>query len=394
MNDAVIGLDAVTMVVSGKCPKQIEQRVEKRNKQGQLYLRVDKTKQRDTYNVTIVLPSIIRPTNIRGFSLLDSVKLEYVIDVVKQDLQEILGTNNLEQLIVKKLEINANKSVPSRVNADAITELMARALLKPDAQQIEHCHGVNIHEARTIKTKVIDGFKTARDSTGRYQCKFYRKDRQLDLENKINPTIRMELVYNAKGVSQALGKKGKGISVLTDILQQSAMQKLILRYDLIMLRKQMKEQVQELKQTLTTKREEIAKKQDSLKKERYSESIDTLTQVNAEADKILLELLLQLSKDNVKNKVIISDMMKRQDRATSIAIIKLSQMPVYEGLITPRMKENLLVLSKSDAEIKWQEKQDSRAVEVGKELADVTMKRFMLDKAETVIFPKENVMFD
>lgn len=40
----------------------------------------------------------------------------------------------------------------------------------------------------------------------------------------------MELVYNAKGVSQALGKKGKGISVLTDILQQSAMQKLILRY--------------------------------------------------------------------------------------------------------------------------------------------------------------------
>lgn len=164
--------------------------------------------------------------------------------------------------------------------------------------------------------------------------------------------------------------------------------------DLLLLRKQMQEKVQELKQTLTTKREEIAKKQDSLKKERYSESIDTLTQVNAEADKILLELLLQLSKDNVKNKVIISDMMKRQDRATSIAIIKLSQMPVYEGLITPRMKENLLVLSKSDAEIKWQEKQDSRAVEVGKELADVTMKRFMLDKAETVIFPKENVMFD
>ena len=37
-------------------------------------------------------------------------------------------------------------------------------------------------------------------------------------------------MYNAKGVSQALGKKGKGISVLTDILQQSAMQKLIQRY--------------------------------------------------------------------------------------------------------------------------------------------------------------------
>lgn len=164
--------------------------------------------------------------------------------------------------------------------------------------------------------------------------------------------------------------------------------------DLTMLRKQMKERVQELKQTLATNREEIVKKQDSLKKERYSESIETLTQVNAEADSILLRLLVQLSKDNVKNKVIVSDMMKRQDRATSVAIMKLSQMPVYEGLITPKMKENLLVLSKSDAEIKWQEKQNNRVAEVGKELADITMKRFMLDKAEAVIFPKENVMFE
>lgn len=216
------------MVVTGKCPKQIEQRIEKRNKQNRLYLEVDKTKQRDTYNVTIVLPSIIRPSNLRGFSLLDSVKLEYVIDVVKHDLQKILGTSNLEQLIVKKLEINANKSVPSRVNADAITELMARALLKPDAQQIEHCHGVNIYETRTIKTKVIDGFKTARDSSGRYNLKWYRKDRQLGLENKIQPTVRMELVYNTKGVSQALGKKG--IVTLIDILKKDAMQKLIERY--------------------------------------------------------------------------------------------------------------------------------------------------------------------
>lgn len=164
--------------------------------------------------------------------------------------------------------------------------------------------------------------------------------------------------------------------------------------DLTMLRKQMKEQVQKLKQTLATNREEIVKKQDSLKKERYSESIDTLTKVNAEADNILLQLLVQLSKDNVRNKVIVSDMMKRQDRATAIAIIKLSQMPVYEGLITPRMKEKLLVLSKSDVEIKWQEKQNNRVAEVGKELADVIMKRFMLDKAEAVIFPKENVVFE
>lgn len=164
--------------------------------------------------------------------------------------------------------------------------------------------------------------------------------------------------------------------------------------DLIILRTQMQEKVQELKQTLATNREELVKKQKLIEQERFIEGAETLTRLNAEADNILLQLLMQLSKDDVKNKVIVSDMMKRQDRATSIAIMKLSQMPVYEGLITPRMKENLLVLSKSDAEIKWQEKQNNRVAEVGKELADITMKRFMLDKAEAVIFPKENVMFE
>lgn len=228
MNDTVIGLDAVTMVISGKCPKRIEQRIEKRNKQGRLYLEVDRTKQSDIYVVTIILPSIIRPSNSKGFSLLDSVKLEYVIDVVKHDLQEILGTQDLERLVVKKIEVNANKGIPSKVNADAITAFMARVLLKPDAQQIEHCHGVNSCETKTIKSKIVDGFKTARDSSGRYCCKFYRKDRQLGLENKMKPTFRMELVFNVKGISQALEKKG--IVTLTDILKKDAMRKLIQKY--------------------------------------------------------------------------------------------------------------------------------------------------------------------
>lgn len=164
--------------------------------------------------------------------------------------------------------------------------------------------------------------------------------------------------------------------------------------DLIILRKQMQEKVQELKKILATNREELVKKQKLIEQERFRESEETLTRLNAEADNILLHLLMQLSKDDVRNKVIVSDMMKRQDRATSIAIMKLSQMPMYEGLITPRMKENLLVQSKSEAEIKWQEKQDNKVVEVGKELADVTMKSFMLNKAEAVIFPKENIVFN
>lgn len=164
--------------------------------------------------------------------------------------------------------------------------------------------------------------------------------------------------------------------------------------DLLLLRKQMQEKVQELKQTLITKREELVKKQKLIEQEHFIEGAETLTRLNAEADNILLQLLMQLSKDDVKNKVIISDVMKRQDRATSIAIMKLSQMPMYEGLITPKMKDSLIVQSKSDAEIRWQEKQDNKVVEVGKELADVTMKSFMLNKAEAVIFPKENIVFN
>lgn len=164
--------------------------------------------------------------------------------------------------------------------------------------------------------------------------------------------------------------------------------------DLIILRKQMKERVQELKQTLVTEREEIVKKRDSIKKERYPESFETLTQVNTEADSILLQTLMQLSKDSVKNKVIISNMIKKADRATATAIMKLSQIPTYEGLITPSMKENLLLLSKSDAEIKWQKRQDNRLAEVEKELATITMKSFMIKKAEQIIFPRKNIVFN
>lgn len=164
--------------------------------------------------------------------------------------------------------------------------------------------------------------------------------------------------------------------------------------DLIILRKQMKERVQELKQTLVTEREEIVKKRDSIKKERYPESFETLTQVNTEADSILLQTLMQLSKDSVKNKVIISNMIKKADRATATAIMKLSQIPTYEGLITPSMKENLLLLSKSDAEIKWQKRQDNRLAEVEKELATIIMKSFMIKKAEQIIFPRKNIVFN
>ena len=44
----------------------------------------------------------------------------------------------------------------------------------------------------------------------------------------MKPTFRMEFIFNVKGISQALEKKG--IVTLTDILKKDAMQKLIRRY--------------------------------------------------------------------------------------------------------------------------------------------------------------------
>lgn len=157
------------------------------------------------------------------------------------------------------------------------------------------------------------------------------------------------------------------------------------KYDLIMLRTKLKEKLQELKQTLITEREELVKKMDSIKQETYSESVDILIEINAKADTILLQLLMKLSKDKVKNKMAISDAIKKADRATATALMKLSQIAVYEKLITPSMKEKLLLLSKSDAEIKWQNKQNSKLEKVGKELAVATMSLFKLRKTEEIL---------
>ena len=65
--------------------------------------------------------------------------------------------------------------------------------------------------------------------------------------------------------------------------------------------------------------------------------------------------------------------------------MKLSQIAVYENLITPSMKAKLLLLSKSDAEIKWQNKQNSKLEKVGKELAVATMSLFKLRKTEEIL---------
>lgn len=158
------------------------------------------------------------------------------------------------------------------------------------------------------------------------------------------------------------------------------------KYDLIMLRKQVKDKMQQIKETNETRFKELNEKQDSIKSETFPESVEILKKIYTEADNILLGLLMQLSRDEVRNKLIISNMMKKEDRATAIALMKLSEMPLYRGMITPRMKEKLLKVSKSKAENEWLKKQNSKLEQSGKEMANIVIKNIMLKKMETGMF--------
>lgn len=225
-NGSEIGLDAITVLASGKnVTKKIEHE-ERRNKEGRLYLEVKKTNKGD-YVIVVVLPSIINLTNATGFSMLDAIKLDLVTETVRTDLETILGVSDLSCLAVKSVEVNANKAVSRKANADVIVEFLARVYLSSNKQlqTILHVHGKNIH--KTIKKAVIDGFKSPRDSSGRWYLKTYRKDRQLELEGKMPPTVRLELIYTKRGIVQALGKCN---TTLIDVLTTEAMQKLIQRY--------------------------------------------------------------------------------------------------------------------------------------------------------------------
>lgn len=234
---SVIGIDALTMQIQSRCPKTVFEVIEKRNENGNIYLKIV-PKQNNNYIVTIVLPCVVSPNNLEGFTLLDSIKLELVINIIQKDLMFYLGTNDLDKLIVKKLEINANKRVSKNVDIDMLTEFVARTLLKcrtkndegkyiSYSQQCEFVHGRQVKGTRTIKKRIIDGFKTNRDSTGRFYTKCYNKSREQNIEDKMQ-YWRFELIYTSYGVQQALGLK-RQIS-LTDVLEREAIVKLIHRY--------------------------------------------------------------------------------------------------------------------------------------------------------------------
>lgn len=234
---AFIGIDAITMQIQSRCPKTVFEVIEKRNENGHIYLKII-PKQNNEYIITIVLPCIVSPNNMQGFRLLDCIKLEMVINTIQKDLMLYLGTKDLSKLIVKKLEINANKKISKNVDIDMLTEFVARTLLKcrtkneegkyiSYSQQCEFVHGRQVKGTRTIKKRIIDGFKTNRDSTGRFYTKVYNKSREQNIEDKMQ-YWRFELIYTCYGVQQALGLK-RQIS-LTDILKRESILKLIQRY--------------------------------------------------------------------------------------------------------------------------------------------------------------------
>lgn len=227
MNDSVIGIDALTLTFTGS-KDLLKEPVEKRNRNNKLYMRVDRTRRSNEYIVVVILPSIIRPTNERGYSLYDKVKLEMVIDIVKQGLLEILRTDDLSSLTVKAVEVNSNRRISEKVDCNILMEFIACALLKTEEQQIRHCRGKKIKGRGTVKQPVLDGFKTDRNSSGRFYQKIYVKSRQMGLEGKMPSVVRIEHVYNVRGVKQALHRKDT-VS-LADVLDSHSMGLLFQRY--------------------------------------------------------------------------------------------------------------------------------------------------------------------
>lgn len=218
-----IGLDAISVIITDCNIKNIENTKEKRNHNGALYLKVERQIRQDTYKITIILPSIIRDNNLYGFSIDDTKYLGKVIYILKRDLQEIVGINNLKKYTVKKIEINFNKKISNQVDINLIIKFLARVLLQTDAQQHLYCHGEKTIEGKTIKRRIVDGFKMDRHSSGRFYIKIYNKSQEMNLSQE-RSILRIEFQYTKRGIACALKKRE--IS-LFDILQKDAICQLI-----------------------------------------------------------------------------------------------------------------------------------------------------------------------
>lgn len=163
--------------------------------------------------------------------------------------------------------------------------------------------------------------------------------------------------------------------------------------DITVLRKRLYEKLVELKAVCSERCEQLKEREDKIKSETYPESADVLAQLHTSADNIMLRLLSQFTRDPVSNKTLISNALRTNDRATGIALLKLSSTPLISQYFTPRSKQEALDMSKSDGEKSWQIDHDKRLRDVGRERGSAVLENFFLSQAENVIKPKNESYF-
>lgn len=222
MVNSLIGIDCIETHVYVTNPIDFVSK-EVRNKNGNLIFRFDKTRKENTYAASIILPTIIRDTNLQGFGINDCQELCYVTDFIKEYLYKYLGTHDLSLVEVQKIEVNANKTVPHKVDIDMVIELIEKALLSLKIPLREYRTGKPYY--KSLNRSIINGIKTARDRSGRYYLILYNKTAQSGLHDGRLPIFRLELEYNKAGICNALKPKN-GVIFLEDILQERAIAQL------------------------------------------------------------------------------------------------------------------------------------------------------------------------
>lgn len=226
MVSPLIGIDCIETLVYVKNPLELKNK-EVKNRNGNLVLRFNKTSDKNLYAVAIILPTIIRDTNLQGFGINDCQELCYATDFIKEYLYKYLGTDDLSHVMVKNIEVNANKTVPHKVDIDMVIELIEQTLLRLNVPLREYRRGKPYY--RNLNRSIINGIKTARDRSERYHLILYNKTAQSGLHNDRLPIFRLELEYNNCGIRKALKTKNDVI-ILDDILQEKAIAQLVQCY--------------------------------------------------------------------------------------------------------------------------------------------------------------------
>ena len=111
-SESSIGIDCVCIQIdAGRAHEPLLNTITLYNDNNKRYLVISNANKPGVFNVSVVLPTIIRKDNRKPLSLLDNIKFELVLDTVKGDLRRYLGLDDDSLLVVKKAEINSNIAV-------------------------------------------------------------------------------------------------------------------------------------------------------------------------------------------------------------------------------------------------------------------------------------------